>query len=125
MKTNPFQLFFMLLLLASMVLYSACNNEDVQIRIDNQTGSDFVSVLVNSNGNENTYGSLPDGEQSEYKVYPQAYRYGYVEAITTTDDTLIVQPIDYVGESPLDEGKYTYKLTRDNPNSPWMGLELE
>ena len=125
MKTNLFQSLFALLLLSSIALYSACNNEEVQIRIDNQTGSDFVSILVNSNGNENTYGSLPDGEKSEYQVYPQAYRYGYVQAITTTDDTLVVQPIDYVGESPLDEGKYTYKLTRSNPDSPWMGLELE
>ena len=117
------KILFSLILFAALTFWG-CNNDDVQIRIENSTGSDFVSVLVNSKGNENTYGSVPDGAQSEYKTYPEAYRYGYVEAITVDDDTLIVQPIDYVGESPLDGGKYTYKLSRSSPDQVWMGLEL-
>ncbi len=110
--------------LVAILLALGCNNEEVSIRIDNQTGSDLVSIDVNSNGNENSYGSLPHGEKSEYKTYPQAYRYGFVQAITIAGDTLTVQPIDYVGESPLDDGNYTYRLTVNTPVGSLLGLEL-
>lgn len=100
------------------------NNDEVRIRLDNQTGEDFATVYVNSGGNDNDYEALPTGEKSDYLTYEAAYRYGYVRAITPDQDTFIVQPIDYVGESLLEPGHYTYLLTLADPSSPWMGIEL-
>jgi hypothetical protein len=115
-------LIFLLLFLSAQ----ACEkNGQVLIRLENRTGKDFTSVLVDAGGNEQTYPALADGERSAYKPYAAAYRYGFVQAITITGDTLFVQPIDYVGESHLDGGHYTYVLTLANPDSRFMGITLE
>ncbi|MCB0635762.1 MAG: hypothetical protein KDC54_04060 [Lewinella sp.] len=119
------RIFFFLLLLCTTFMLTCDKNDRVEIRLENQTGKDFVSVYVNSNGAENNYPSLANGDRSAYKAYERAYGYGYVEAITTVGDTLFVQPIDYVGETGLDNGQYTYVLTLSDPGNRYMGITLE
>ena len=43
-------------------------------------------------------------------VYKRQYRYGHV-SVSTQTGPLEIFPIDYVGESPLGAGNYTYVLT--------------
>lgn len=95
----------------SVLLFAACDevfNGPVLIRVENAYDQDFNNVFVSPN----TYGTVKAGEKSEYKEFETAYSYGYIQ-LETSGDTLIYQPIDYVGETPLKGGKYTYELDVD------------
>ena len=59
------------------------------------------------------YGSLPAAAFSEYKTADMAYRYNYIE-VSVLDTVLILQPIDFVGETMLEPGLYTYRLDVTN-----------
>lgn len=108
-----------ILLLAGICLLSSCirpvNPDELEgegpiyLQVENISKKNFDQVRVITPGGAHEFGSLKKGEASVYKSYTLAYRYGYVEAIVG-DDTLIIQPIDYVGETPLEDGQHTYAL---------------
>lgn len=102
------------------LVLAACKKEDVQpapesasyevdIRIENQSGSTFESVFVNTSGGAYNYGNILPGDTTNYYHFDFAYNYAYIELIAN-NDTLIIQPIDFVGEEKLSEGLYTYRL---------------
>lgn len=107
------------LMLATVCLMNSCvrpvapevveGDGPVYLQVENISKKNFDNVRVITPGGDHEFGSLKKGEASVYKSYTLAYRYGYVEAIVG-DDTLILQPIDYVGETPLEDGQHTYAL---------------
>ncbi len=104
------------LFLIAILTFSGCavNNSDtdpdsVYIRVANSSRIDFESISVSFPGAEHTFGPVLSGRNSDYKKFEQAYRYGYIE-VKTDRETYVLQPIDYVGESPLTSGKYTFKI---------------
>ncbi len=67
---------------------------------------------------------LDPGEESEYARVDRAYRIASAEVVVG-QDTARIQVIDYVGEQPLRDGRYTY-VFRVMPGSPLsLGLEFE
>ena len=44
-----------------------------------------------------------------YQTFDLAYRYAFVE-LEIDGKTYTLQPIDYVGETPLENGNYTYSI---------------
>ncbi len=116
---------FLLLLLLTLVL--ACETlvsgaqDPVEIRVENVSASVMEDVLVWFPDQRVVYGDVEPGGTSAYEVVREAYRYAYVETVVQ-GDTLALQPIDYVGESLLDGGRYTYRLTLFEGRS--LGLEL-
>lgn len=99
--------------------------DGVLIRVENNSGLDFKDVLVNSGSGDVAFGEIRAGKKSEYKKFETAYRYGFVSLLADGKE-LRIQPYDYVGETPLEIGYYTYKLgvntsQSDNPN---LTLEL-
>lgn len=82
---------------------------EVRIRIANESNVAFERVFVAFPGETREYGAIPAGSASAYHVVRQAYRYAYIE-VHAAGDTLVLQPIDYVGESLLAGGSYTYAL---------------
>lgn len=86
--------------------------EDVRIRIANESAFPFERVNVLLPGVEEEYGPIAPGTASEYRAVEYAYRYAYIE-VHLASDTLVLQPIDYVGESLLPNGRYTYALAVD------------
>lgn len=106
-------------MLAAICVMSSCvrpvNTDELEgdgpiyLQVENISKKDFENVRVITPGGDHEFGNLKKGEASVYKSYTLAYRYGYVEAIVG-DDTLKIQPIDYVGETPLEDGKHTYAL---------------
>ena len=103
-----------------LILFTACESEidsnpcvdpegDLLIRVANLTDLNFTKVTIGTTAFYD-YGSLGPDEISCYQVHDMAYRYAYVKAVTQ-DDSLILQPIDYVGEIPLSNGKWTYQLS--------------
>lgn len=106
-------------LLALLVLGTtfSCSNSDpvgpidgrVQIRIANETTSLFTSVEVLFPSDEVDYGALPAGARSEYRSVSVAYRFARVD-VRIGETEHVLQPIDYMGEEPLEPGQYTYRL---------------
>jgi hypothetical protein len=63
---------------------------------------------------------LESGEFSAYKSFDLAYRYAFIE-LSADGVTYTLQPIDYVGETPLDRGDYAYQLDLE-PNGQYFSL---
>jgi hypothetical protein len=82
---------------------------EVEIRIANESAFTFNRVDVGFPAERVSYGALAPNESSSYRRVEHAYRYAYVE-IEVDGEEHILQPIDYVGETPLSRGKYTYRL---------------
>lgn len=103
---------------AVLFLSSGCNSTNsldpdaTYLRISNISQKAFQSVYVSYPGVETTFEDIGSGNSSSYKKVTQVYRYGYIK-IQSGDEEYILQPIDFVGEEPLENGRYTYKLGLD------------
>jgi hypothetical protein len=122
----------LLLVLLTLVLLSACSESEdpkpnaVFIRVENSSLSDFTDVTVRSGGSPVGFGAVDAGSFSDYKEFEIAYRYGMIELKADGEELRII-PFDYVGETPLANGYYTYNLSVQNnaAGNPYLSLELE
>ena len=76
------------------------------IRIRNATNYHLQSVVVG----RSRYRSIQRGDSNEYQSWGPAYRYAFV-SLLADGKPLRLQPVDYVGETPLGPGRFTYILT--------------
>ena len=114
------------LALAALLVFTGCRVQDEDppsvppgpsdIRILNSTGWYIDSVQV---GNR-MYRSLDTGAYSECQSFETAYRYDYIKLYAIAAE-YVLQPIDYVGETFIGRGKFTYELARDSAR---IGLVL-
>jgi hypothetical protein len=113
-----------LLLLPLAALLSACGDPvgsadgDLQFRVENGSLVPLDQVIVGFPEERVTYGRLSPGERSAYRDISSAYGYAYVE-VRVGDLTSVQQPIDYVGESLLPPGRYTYIILPSDLGDPW------
>ncbi len=102
-------------LLASLVLATGCfaDSEPVDTRACNDTGFD-LDTLEYSSFDE---GALPDGACTEYRrADGDVYDYTFLR-FTIGADEFRLQPIDFVGETPLPGGRWSYRFViSDYPN---------
>lgn len=82
---------------------------DVHIRILNSSPGTFDRVDVGFPEDQVSYGVIRANSYSEYHEVSKAYRYAYIE-VEVAGEELVLQPIDYVSESLLRSGRYTYVL---------------
>lgn len=82
---------------------------DVEIRITNASSFPFERVDAVFPDDEVSFGAINPQGSSAYRRVSTAYRYAYIE-VQIDGEELRIQPIDYVGEDPLDPGKYSYVL---------------
>lgn len=99
------------LLLLLVALFSCKDNapDAVLIRVKNTSLYDFDMVKVVTPEGSNSYGTVRSGTSSDYKVFDQAYRYAQIELLINGEEFRF-QPIDYVGETPLENGRHTYEI---------------
>lgn len=95
----------------------------VSMRVENTSGVDFDRVVVGFPEDEVDYGAVAAGGVSGYREVERAYPYAMVEVVID-DETLRMQPIDYVGEELLEPGRYTYVLDLRDGATGATGLEL-
>ncbi len=112
----------------SLLVFWSCGNDDlkhnaVNIRLSNVSGFDYENIVVIASGDEVDYGDLMAGETSDYKVFEKAYQYAYVE-LEIEGNTYTIQPIDYVGETPLENGAYTYQIDANDSQEQHGKLSL-
>ena len=107
-----------LLLIAIGVLFIQCKDDDstgsINIRLEN-VSSDITFENINFRNKD--YGTLSPGDVSEYQSYTKTYSYGYVQ-IGARDTIFEIIPIDFVGETPLPNGFYTYYMDVNDENNP-------
>ncbi|MCK0191322.1 hypothetical protein [Arenibacter sp. F20364] len=96
-----------------VTLFIGCSDRDddlegANIRIKNESSLTFDTVQVGSE--ETVHENIgPDG-YSGYLEYETAYSYAYIN-IEVGGENYVFQPIDFVGETPLENGFYTYGLS--------------
>jgi hypothetical protein len=97
---------------------SKCNSDDkkTNIRVFNNSDYDFCNVLISTTGEGRNHGEIKSGENTCYRTYDKAYNYAYVSLMIDGED-LVIQPIDYVGETPLGVGYFTYHLDVEEINN--------
>lgn len=105
-----------LTLILGTILSCSKNDDinDVNIRLSNISNLNFENIIVNPGGSEKiNYGDLKSRMLSDYKNFVKAYSYGFVE-LTANGKKYSITPIDYVGETPLSNGNYTYELNLED-----------
>jgi hypothetical protein len=96
----------------------------VQIRIQNASPYKFENVIVNTYNKEISYENLNSNQKSVFKTFDVAYRYAFVQ-LQINGKTYTYQPVDFVGETVLENGNYTYKITASSPSDQYQKLDLE
>lgn len=119
----------LLILVLSITFLVSCSNDDdpvpseVNIRLSNISEYDFENIVVNTSTGYVNYENINSGEMSQYKSFEMAYSYAFVE-LKIEGETYTLQPIDYVGETPLENGHYTYQLNANDSNEQYSKLSL-
>ncbi len=120
-----------LILFLSIVTFFSCSKDDndpseLMIRLSNVSQYDFENIVVNTTTGNVSFEDLMSGQKSEYKIFNKAYSYAFVE-LEINEITYSLIPIDYVGETPLENGKYTYQLDLDDTDEqhPQLSLSLK
>jgi hypothetical protein len=98
-------LLFVSLLIGLMAL-SSIKAPVSEIRIRNSTNHDLQDVTVG----RGHYGSIGRDEVSAYQTWGPALQYARVSLIAN-GKPMLLQPIDYVGDTVLGPGRFTYILS--------------
>lgn len=102
------------ILFACSILCIACNSTEdpivaeLEIRVRNVSSFDYTDIFL-STSEDHDYGDLTSGAESSYQGHEKAFRYCFVQ-LFIEQDSFIIQPIDFVGETELEPGKYTYEI---------------
>lgn len=128
--------FFVVLL--GLTISTGCEKEKSPVtpsttaesRIFNSTPWTFYNCTVDPSGtlsdnpgpNAYNFGQVDVNAKTDYKVFSKLYRYSWVR-VTMSNKTYYLKPYDYTGETPLESGRYTYKLTYTSTNDQ-LNLEL-
>ena len=99
--------------MASIAALSGCDTVGVsgtpEVRVENRSTLVFDEVRYWAANNKLTYTDLGAGSASPYVEASGAYGYT-TTMVVVGSDTVRLQVIDYVGETPLADGRYTYVL---------------
>lgn len=100
----------------ALIIVLACSDStgpsDVQVRIANLSQFAFESVDVVFPRDSVDYGTVAAHSTTAYQGVEVAYRYALI-IVHVSGQEMRLQPIDYVGESELRPGRYTYALNVD------------
>ena len=83
--------------------------QGVYVAFKNGSKETFKSLHVKIRGQDYYFNELKSGKSTKPINVDSTYRYCYAEVITKKD-TLVFQPIDYVGETLHTAGKVTMEL---------------
>lgn len=102
---------FLLILLVTTLTISCTDRDDdidkVNIRVRNISDIKFDRVQVGEP--DMVHENVEPDSFTDYLQYEVAYRFAFIE-IQSGAETFVLQPIDFVGETELPIGLYTYEL---------------
>lgn len=85
--------------------------ETSMVRVANVTGLPLQNVRINGI----FFGDVPVDRVSRYQALTPAYRYAALR-LEVAGKKFEMIPDDYVGETPLGQGIFTYRIQRQNHN---------
>ena len=101
-----------LIILSTVLFHYSCSKDDetneVYFRLANVSEVNFENATYN----KINFGDIKAGSKTEYKLFKNQYSYGAV-SITIDGKDFGWTPIDYVGESLLEDGRYTFAYSFD------------
>tara|TARA_B110000285_G_C14559936_1_gene353017 strand:- start:55 stop:438 length:384 start_codon:yes stop_codon:yes gene_type:complete len=118
-----------LILIISISTLISCSSDDdnstseLNIRLSNISEYDFENIVVNTTTGDTDFENIGPQEMTSYKTFETAYRYAFVE-LEIDGETYTLQPIDYVGETPLENGNYTYQIDANDSQEQYSKLTL-
>ncbi|MFK7783645.1 MAG: hypothetical protein AB8B56_00945 [Crocinitomicaceae bacterium] len=88
-----------------------CNPDPnkVNIRVKNVSDYDMCNFVLWPYDEKFNCGIIEAGESTCYRSFDIAYSYGYLK-FYISEKEFILQPFDFVGEVPLQNGYYTYSV---------------
>ena len=110
-----------------MCLFVCCSNnnsdDSILLRISNTSSFDYKDVIINTTTGNVSFEDIESGDKTAYQSFETAYRYAYVQ-LEIDGSMYIIQPIDYVGETPLANGKYTYEINANESDEQYGKLSI-
>ena len=98
-------------------------DDGTHIRLRNSSSFDLTAVTFRPGQAEIKFARIDGGEVTNYVPVANAYSYGYLDVLVD-GARRVIQPIDYVGESYIGEGRFTYVISIDpstlNPSMTLM-----
>lgn len=116
---------------ATLVVFRAAPTPDpsktLMFRVRNDTKVDFARVQAGFPDKTTIdFGSVETGQNSDYRQVGGIYGYSYLRIRLADGRELDFQPMEYVSETPLAPGRYTYVLGIDGKGlKAAIGLSLE
>ena len=106
-----------LLAIVAAAALAACDNPfssdgESLIRLKNASTFELTSVTFAPGTPRLEFPRIAPGATTDYAGVQGAYRYGYLDALVG-GERRVIQPIDYVGERVIGEGRFTYVITID------------
>jgi len=101
----------------ALTMLSACGRPfssegDTNVRLRNASSFELTAVTFRPGQAELKFARIAPGAATGYVPVASAYRYGYLDALVD-GERRVLQPIDYVGESVIGAGRFTYVITVD------------
>jgi len=118
------KIFILILIVASF--YNCKNDNDtsnVNIRLANVSQFKYQNIIVDTSTGIVNFDDLNAQQSSEYRTFEKAYSYAFIE-LQIDGNTYTFQPIDYVGESLLKNGYYTYQIDANESQEQYGTLSL-
>ena len=117
-----------LVLIISISTLFSCSSDDnntpeLNIRLSNVSQFEFQNIVVNTTTGNTNFENISSQQKTSYKTFQTAYRYAFVE-LQIDGETYTLQPIDYVGETPLENGNYTYQIDANDSQEQYGKLSL-
>jgi hypothetical protein len=88
------------------------NDGATRIRLRNASSFELTAVTFSPGSERVEFARIGPNATTEYTTVEHAYSYGYFDALVAGVRRTI-QPIDYVGESYIGDGNFTYQITID------------
>ena len=115
-------------LIISISMLFSCSRDDsnapeLNIRLSNISQFEFQNIVVNTSTGNTNFGNIGSQQKTSYKTFQSAYKYAFVE-LQIDGETYTLQPTDYVGETPLENGNYTYQIDANDSHERYGKLSL-
>ncbi len=110
------------ILVLTILLFNCISDNEtnqVRLRVSNTSDYDYKNIIVRNS----SFNNLNSGETSAYQIFDYAYSYDFIE-LQIDGKTYTIQPIDFVGESKLKSGDYSYAIDASNSGEQYGKLRL-
>lgn len=79
--------------------------------------------MINTTTGKTNFENIGSQQVTNYKSFKVAYRYAFIE-LEIEGKIYTIQLIDYFGETPLENGNYTYQIDANDSQEQYEKLAI-